>query len=75
MTVHDNTAATEHVTREPLHRQITFEGFRRSDGLFEIEGYLTDQNHTISRRRAARAWYRRTSRSTISACGWYSIST
>ena len=27
MTVHDNTAATEHVTREPLHtRQITFEG-------------------------------------------------
>ncbi|AOK36223.1 DUF2889 domain-containing protein [Burkholderia cenocepacia] len=44
MTVHDNAATTEHVTREPLHtRQITFEGFRRSDGLFEIEGYLTDR--------------------------------
>ncbi|MBR8092680.1 DUF2889 domain-containing protein [Burkholderia cenocepacia] len=44
MTVHDNAATTERVTREPLHtRQITFEGFRRSDGLFEIEGYLTDR--------------------------------
>ncbi|MBU9309123.1 DUF2889 domain-containing protein [Burkholderia multivorans] len=44
MTVHDHAAATERVTREPLHtRQITFEGFRRSDGLFEIEGYLTDR--------------------------------
>ncbi|MBU9560886.1 DUF2889 domain-containing protein [Burkholderia multivorans] len=44
MSVHDHAAATERVTREPLHtRQITFEGFRRSDGLFEIEGYLTDR--------------------------------
>ncbi|KVP20427.1 hypothetical protein WJ86_23870 [Burkholderia multivorans] len=44
MTVHDHAAATERVMREPLHtRQITFEGFRRSDGLFEIEGYLTDR--------------------------------
>ncbi|QGR86218.1 DUF2889 domain-containing protein [Burkholderia multivorans] len=44
MTVHDHVAATERVAREPLHtRQITFEGFRRSDGLFEIEGYLTDR--------------------------------
>ncbi|HEF4732307.1 DUF2889 domain-containing protein [Burkholderia multivorans] len=44
MTVHDHAAATERITREPLHtRQITFEGFRRSDGLFEIEGYLTDR--------------------------------
>ncbi|PRD78263.1 hypothetical protein C6P74_16810 [Burkholderia multivorans] len=44
MTVHDHAVATERVAREPLHtRQITFEGFRRSDGLFEIEGYLTDR--------------------------------
>ncbi|KVK90940.1 DUF2889 domain-containing protein [Burkholderia cepacia] len=44
MTVHDKAATTERVTREPLHaRQITFEGFRRSDGLFEIEGCLTDR--------------------------------
>ncbi|PRE16133.1 DUF2889 domain-containing protein [Burkholderia multivorans] len=44
MSVHDHAAATERVAREPLHtRQITFEGFRRSDGLFEIEGYLTDR--------------------------------
>ncbi|KVQ82638.1 hypothetical protein WK07_09440 [Burkholderia multivorans] len=44
MSVHDHAAATERVTREPLHtRQITFEGFKRSDGLFEIEGYLTDR--------------------------------
>ncbi|VWB28878.1 DUF2889 domain-containing protein [Burkholderia metallica] len=44
MSGHANAAATEHVTREPLHaRHISFEGFRRSDGLFEIEGHLTDR--------------------------------
>ncbi|WP_175997589.1 DUF2889 domain-containing protein [Burkholderia stabilis] len=43
MSTHDNAAATEHITREPLHtRYIAFDGFRRSDGLFEIEGHLTD---------------------------------
>ncbi|KWF68725.1 hypothetical protein WT57_00215 [Burkholderia pseudomultivorans] len=44
MSMHDNVAATDAVTREPLHtRRIAFEGFRRSDGLFEIEGHLTDR--------------------------------
>jgi hypothetical protein len=34
----------DEVTREPLHtRNIRFEGFRRSDGLFEIVGQLTDR--------------------------------
>ena len=32
------------VTREPIHtRNIRFEGFRRSDGLFEIVGQLADR--------------------------------
>ncbi len=32
------------VTREELHvRQIEFRGFRRSDGLFEIESQLADR--------------------------------
>jgi hypothetical protein len=36
--------STGEVTREPLHtRQIHFEGFRRSDGLFEIVGQLVDR--------------------------------
>src|SRR2546427_12612347 len=31
------------VTRTRLHtRRITFEGFQRGDGLFDIEGHLTD---------------------------------
>ena len=31
------------ITREALHvRRIDFRGFRRSDGLFEVEGQLTD---------------------------------
>lgn len=31
------------VTREPVHtRQITCKSFRRSDGLWDIEGHLTD---------------------------------
>ena len=35
--------STDGVTREPLHtRQISFEGSRRSDGLFEIVGRLVD---------------------------------
>jgi len=34
----------EDVTREALHvRQLEFRGFRRSDGLFEIEGQLFDR--------------------------------
>ncbi|MGH6626860.1 MAG: DUF2889 domain-containing protein [Burkholderiaceae bacterium] len=37
------TAAGE-VTREELHfRRIDFRGFRRSDGLFEVEAQLTDR--------------------------------
>ncbi|MCO5397839.1 DUF2889 domain-containing protein [Ralstonia soli] len=37
-------ATPESITREPLHsRRIDFCGFRRSDGLFEIEGQLTDR--------------------------------
>jgi hypothetical protein len=36
--------STDEVIREPLHtRNISFEGFRRSDGLFEIVGRLTDR--------------------------------
>lgn len=32
------------VTREPLHlRRIDFHGYRRSDGLFEVEARLTDR--------------------------------
>ncbi len=31
------------ITREPIHtRHIDFQGFRRSDGLFEVEGRMTD---------------------------------
>jgi hypothetical protein len=31
------------VTRDRLHtRRVTYEGFERSDGLFDIEGHLTD---------------------------------
>ena len=34
----------DHVTREELHhRQIDFRGYRRSDGLFEVEAHLTDR--------------------------------
>jgi hypothetical protein len=30
------------ITREPIHtRHIDFQGFRRSDGLFEVEGRMT----------------------------------
>lgn len=44
MTLEDTAAPPEGVTRESLHvRHIAFEGFRRSDGLFEIEGHLTDR--------------------------------
>ncbi|WP_025597779.1 DUF2889 domain-containing protein [Burkholderia sp. WSM2230] len=44
MTTEKTAAPADDVTREPLHvRHIEFNGFRRSDGLFEIEGHLTDQ--------------------------------
>jgi len=34
---------TEHVGRVPLHmRQITLQGYRRADGLYDIEGHLRD---------------------------------
>jgi hypothetical protein len=37
------THTADEVTREPIHnRSIRFEGFRRSDGLFEMLGQLTD---------------------------------
>ena len=37
-------------TRERLHsRSVVYEGFRRSDGLFDIEGHLTDvKDHDIT---------------------------
>ncbi|MBN3776420.1 DUF2889 domain-containing protein [Burkholderia sp. Ac-20345] len=44
MSLESTAASTPGVTREPLHtRHISFEGFRRSDGLFEIEGQVTDR--------------------------------
>ncbi|MFS8976232.1 DUF2889 domain-containing protein [Cupriavidus necator] len=44
MTTEKPAMAAGAVTREPLHvRRIEFQGFRRSDGLFEVEGHLTDQ--------------------------------
>lgn len=37
-------ASTDEVTREELHhRRIDFRGFRRSDGLLEVEAQLTDR--------------------------------
>jgi hypothetical protein len=44
MTADTTPVPADDVTREPLHaRRISFEGFRRSDGLFEIVGHLTDR--------------------------------
>lgn len=44
MTSKEPRVLGDEVTREPLHiRRIAFQGFRRSDGLFEVEGHLTDQ--------------------------------
>lgn len=44
MTTESPGAPAAEVTREALHvRRIEFQGFRRSDGLFEVEGHLTDQ--------------------------------
>ena len=35
--------ATPTVTRERLHRRsVTYDGFRRADGLFDIEGHIVD---------------------------------
>ncbi len=40
----DMDSLPDGVTREALHRrQIDFQGFRRSDGLFEIHGHITDR--------------------------------
>ncbi|WP_168787865.1 DUF2889 domain-containing protein [Paraburkholderia aromaticivorans] len=37
-------SSTKNVTREALHdRQISMRGFRRSDGLYEVEGSVTDR--------------------------------
>lgn len=43
---------TNPVTREPIHhRQVNCHGFRRSDGLFDIEGALMDtKSYTIQNR-------------------------
>jgi hypothetical protein len=39
-----DTAAGSEVTREELHfRRIDMRGYRRSDGLFEVEGRVTDR--------------------------------
>jgi hypothetical protein len=44
MTEPQTPSLADDVSREPLHvRRIVFEGFRRSDGLFEVEGHLTDR--------------------------------
>lgn len=44
MTGEPNPVSDDDITRESLHvRHISFEGFRRSDGLFEIVGHLTDR--------------------------------
>ena len=42
-------ALPEPTARKPLHtRRITFDGFLREDGLFDIDGELTDsKNHSI----------------------------
>jgi len=41
---HISTNGDIHTTREELHfRRLDFRGFRRSDGLFEIEARLTDR--------------------------------
>lgn len=43
MTESLNPAFTDNITREPIHtRQIRFECFRRSDGLFEVVGTVGD---------------------------------
>ena len=40
----DIAAQTEGVTREPLHdRSIEMRGYRRSDGLYEVEGRVVDR--------------------------------
>lgn len=40
----DDAAMADGVTREELHfRRIDFRGFRRSDGLYEVEAQLTDR--------------------------------
>lgn len=40
----EDSNATDGVSREELHfRRIDFRGFRRSDGLFEVEARLTDR--------------------------------
>jgi hypothetical protein len=44
MSIESSTPSTPGVTREPLHaRRIAFDAFRRSDGLFEVEGQVTDR--------------------------------
>lgn len=41
---HSDDAKPGDITREPIHtRLIDFQGFRRSDGLFEVEGRVTDR--------------------------------
>ncbi|WP_434666129.1 DUF2889 domain-containing protein [Paraburkholderia sp. A3BS-1L] len=44
MTIREAGFSADGVTREPVHtRCIEFECFRRSDGLFEVVGHLTDR--------------------------------
>jgi Protein of unknown function (DUF2889) len=43
-----NTASTADPTREEIHlRQIEMRGFRRSDGLFEVEGRILDRKPQV----------------------------
>src|SRR3954462_2760743 len=36
--------------RKPLHtRRIVVDGYERADGLYDIEGWLTDTKHYVSR--------------------------
>ena len=59
------------VTREELHfRRIDMRGYRRSDGLFEVEGRVTDRKpHDFDAVPAAADRCRRASRFTTWACG------
>jgi hypothetical protein len=42
--------STNEITRQPIHnRQINIEGYLRSDGLWDIEGTLTDVKHVEHR--------------------------
>jgi hypothetical protein len=63
-----------HDERAELHfRRIDMRGFRRSDGLFEVEGRITDRRSPMPFRPATSArWFRLIRRCTTWACVWCS---